>query len=156
MNRLPFSLGILFVSALIVCGCSQDPSTDALSIQYGTVSVTVEKRDGKQKLDASMTVRLINRTEHAMSVAFLEGSIIDASTNLAVARFRPIIPQSYGTISSAQLVPKQVKDVTAIIPPDLDAFDASKSPRVLVKMSFQTTDGYRAEVASAPFAVTVK
>lgn len=156
MNRIPFSLGVLFISAILVCGCSQDPNTDALSIQYGPISITVEKKDGKQQVEANMVVRLVNRTEHAMSVAFLEGSIIDAQTNLAVVRFRPIIPQSYGTISSAQLIPKQSKEFTAITPPGLEGFDATKSPRVIIKISFQTTDGYRAEVASAPVSVSVK
>jgi len=156
MTRIRLSLGILLVSALIVGGCSQDPTTDQLSIQYSSAGVSLEKRDGKTYASVNAMVKLINRTEQAMSVAFLEGTVIDASTKLALLRFRHIIPQSYGTISSAQLVPKQVKEVQVIAPPELDGFDAGKSPSVIVKIAFQTTKGYRTEVATGPISVAVK
>jgi hypothetical protein len=152
-----FSLPALLVAcAFVFTSCSKDVTTDSLSISIGTVSVTTEKVQEKQNVTASFTVHLINRTEHGLNIAFLEGAIIDAKTNQGLVRFRPIIPESYGSISTAQLLPKQTKDFSVVTPPDLDAFDTATSPTVIVKMSFQTTDGYRADIVSAPVAVTVK
>ena len=154
-RRLIVSLGTILTIAAVVAGCSKDAITDSLSISYGAITVGMEKKDGKPNLNANITVRMINRTEQGMNVAFIEGTIIDAKTNQAIARFRPIIPQSYGTISSAQLLPKQKKDIPVITPPELEPFTTTVA-NVIVKISFQTTDGYRTEVASGPVPVASK
>jgi len=154
-RRLIVSLGIIISIAAAVAGCSKDAITDSLSISYGNITVGMEKKDGKQTINANITVKLLNRTEQGMNVAFIEGTFIDAKTKQAIARFRPIIPQSYGTISSAQLLPKQKKDVPVITPPELEPFNSTVTS-VIVKISFQATDGYRTEVASAPIPVNSK
>jgi hypothetical protein len=152
-------LGVLTftVSSIVWFGCSSDPILDSLAIHFNKVNVVMEKVDGKPTLNGEFEIQLINRTEHSMIIAFLEGTIVDAQTNLALARFLPIIPNSYGSSGSKeQLLPKQSKAISVVMPHEIDPFDASSSPTVIVKMSFQTTDGYRTDVVSAPTAVVRK
>jgi len=157
MNRRFLTpLGMLCALAFLAGGCTSDVSTEQLSISFKDISVVMEKKDGANSLTANLVVPLVNRTERAMNVAFLEGSIIDASTSKVLARFRPIIPQSYGTISSAALLPKQVKDFPVITPPELEPFNTTTSPSVLISINFQTTDGFRTTKDSAPVAVINK
>ncbi|MDH7516691.1 MAG: hypothetical protein QHI48_12555 [Bacteroidota bacterium] len=155
-ERFLSPLCIVSVLGILLCGCAEDVSTESLSILYGPISVTMEKKDGKTSVAAEITVQLVNRTEHAMNVAFLEGTIYDAGTGKALARFRPIIPQSYGTISTGQLLPKQVKDFTVITPPELEAFPGASPTTAAVQLNFQTTDGYRTEVVSGSVPVVFK
>jgi hypothetical protein len=144
-------------SSIVWLGCSSDPILDSLAIKFNKAAVTTEKVDGKPTVTGEFEVQLVNRTERSMIIAFLEGTIVDAKTNLALVRFIPIIPNSYGSSGSKeQLIPKQAKAVTVVTPQGLDPFDAASSPIVIVKLSFQTTDGYRTDVVSQQVQVLRK
>ena len=154
-----YSLGILtlIVTSIVWHGCSSDPILDSLAIQFNKVAVATEKIDGKPTFTGDFEIQMVNRTEHGLMIAFLEGTIYDAQTNLALIRFLPIIPNSYGSSGSReQLLPKQSKAIRVVTPQGLDPFDPSSSPTVIVKMSFQTTDGYRTDVVSKPVQVDRK
>ena len=146
---VPFALAVL-------SGCTADAVTDSLSINFGEITVAVEKAGSQATLNGSITVRMVNLTEKQMNVGFLEGELIDASTGEALVRFRPIIPESYGSISTARLLPKETRDIPVILPLGLEAFDAARHPRVVVGLFLQTTDGYRTGVKSLPVVVTSK
>lgn len=150
------SVGILCMFCLFLAGCSSDAVTDSLTVQYGQISLATEMKDTTPFLTANINVNLINRTERGMNVALLECAIYDAQTDLALIRFRPIIPQAYGSLTTVQLLPKQAREYPIVSPPALEAFDGRVHPKVVVKLSLQTTDGYRTEVASAPVAVAAK
>ena len=150
------SVGILGMFCLLLAGCSSDPVTDTLSIQYGQISIGTEMKNTTPILTANINVNVINRTERGINVAFLECAIYDAKTDLALVRFRPIIPQAYGSLTTVQLLPKQTREYPIVTPPGFEGFDGRVHPSVVVKLSFQTTDGYRTEVASAPVAVAAK
>jgi hypothetical protein len=156
--RTRFSLvaGFLAAAAILFAGCSHDVTTDSLSVTYQSVKVLAEKVQGKAVVTAEMTIRLVNRTEHGMNIVFVDGTIIDAKTNAALLTFRPIIPDSYGSISTASLLPKQTKDYVVVTPPDLDPFDITGVSSVIMKLAIQTTDKYRTEIVSVPVAITVK
>ncbi|PLX25452.1 MAG: hypothetical protein C0600_11960 [Ignavibacteria bacterium] len=157
MKKRFFSLfAILPVAMLIFAGCSSDAITDSLFIQYGDIKVSTEKTGNTMNVSGTITVRLINRTEKQMNVGFLEGEVLSAASSEALLRFRPIIPDSYGSISTVRLLPKETREVPVVMPIGLPAFDANKHPQVIVGLSFQTTDGYRTDVKSQPVTVTVK
>lgn len=155
-TRLPLLLGLITVVTAVIVGCSADPSTDSLTVQYKNVRVFSETIEGKLLLTAEMTMHIINRTEHGMNIIFVDGSILDAKTNTQLLTFRPIIPDSYGSVSTAQLLPKQTKDFTIVTPPDSDPFSATGVSTAIVKLSILTSDEYRTEIASSPVAITIK
>ncbi|MCZ7558589.1 MAG: hypothetical protein M5R41_19550 [Bacteroidia bacterium] len=142
--------------AVLFSACTADAVTDSLFINYGPISISTEKAGGQTTLNGSITIRLVNRTEKQMNVGFLESELLDANTGEALVRFRPIIPDSYGSISTARLLPKETRDIPVVMPLGLTAFDVSKHPMVIVGMSFQTTDGYRSDAKSLPVVVTAK
>lgn len=142
--------------AFILGACTADAVTDSLFINYGPISISTEKAGGQTTMNGSITIRLINRTEKQMNIGFLEAELLDANTGEALVRFRPIIPDSYGSISTARLLPKETRDIPVVMPLGLAAFDLAKHPMVIVGMSFQTTDGYRADAKSLPVIVTAK
>jgi hypothetical protein len=141
---------------MLISACTADAITDSLFINYGPISIATEKAGDQKTMNGTITVRLINRTEKQMNVGFIEAELRDANTGEALLRFRPIIPDSYGSISTARLLPKETRDVPVVMPLGLTAFDASKHPTVIVGISFQTTDGYRTDAKSHPVAVTAK
>lgn len=155
-KRIATLLALLPMAALILSACSSDAVTDSLAIQYGTIEIATEKAGSATTVNGTITVRLINRTEKQMNVGFLEGELISAATNEVLLRFRPIIPDSYGSISTMRLLPKETRDVPVVMPLGLQAFDRSKHPQVVVGLAFQTTDGYRTDVKSLPVTVTAK
>lgn len=155
-KRLTTLLALLPMAALILSACSSDAITDSLAIEYGTISIATEKAGSETTVNGTITVRLINRTEKQMNVGFLEGEIISASTGETLLRFRPIIPDSYGSISTMRLLPKETRDVPVVTPIGLTAFDRAKHPQVVVGLALQTTDGYRTDVKSLPVVVTAK
>ncbi len=156
-KRIATLFALLPMAALILSACSADAITDSLAIQYGDITIATEKGSGNETtVNGTITVRMINRTEKQMNVGFLEGEIISASTNEVLLRFRPIIPDSYGSISTMRLLPKETRDVPVVMPLGLQAFDKSKHPQVIVSLSFQTTDGYRTDAKSLPVMVTAK
>ena len=155
-NRFVSVFAILPMALIILAGCSSDAVTDSLSIQYGAITIATEKSGTGRQVTANIAVRLINRTEKQMNVGFLEGELISAATNEALLRFRPIIPDSYGSISTVRLLPKETREIPVVIPLGLTAFDTQKHPQAIVGLSFQTTDGYRTDVKSMPVTVTVK
>ena len=145
------------VTTILWSGCSSDPILDSLAIQFNQANVVSETVDGKPTVTGEFEVQLVNRTEHSIVIAFLEGTIIDAQANLALVRFLPIIPNSYGSSGSKEtLLPKQSKAVSVVTPQGLDPFNSGSSPTVYVKMSFQTTDGYRTDVVSKAVQVVRK
>lgn len=155
-QRVVTMFAILPLALALLAGCSSDAVTDSLAIQYGDITIATEKAGSALNLNGTITVRLINRTEKQMNVGFLEGELTSASTNEALLRFRPIIPDSYGSISTVRLLPKETREIPVVMPLGLPAFDAQKHPRVIVGLSFQTTDGYRTDVKSNPIPVTAK
>lgn len=155
-KRLTILLALFPMAALILSACSSDAVTDSLAIQYGEISIATEKAGSETTVNGTITVRLINRTEKQMNVGFLEGEIISASTGETLLRFRPIIPDSYGSISTMRLLPKEARDVPVVTPLGLTAFDRTQHPQVVVGLSLQTTDGYRTDVKSLPVVVTAK
>ncbi|MFZ1730158.1 MAG: hypothetical protein WBQ23_14625 [Bacteroidota bacterium] len=155
-KRIATLFALLPMAALILSACSSDAITDSLAIQYGEITIATEKSGNETTMNGMITVRLINRTEGQMNVGFLEGEIISAATNEVLLRFRPIIPDSYGSISTMRLLPKETRDVPVVLPLGLQAFDKSKHPQVIVSLSLQTTDGYRTDAKSLPVMVTAK
>lgn len=154
--RILSVLTVFPVLLLLLSGCTADAITDSLAVNYGPISIATEKSGAEVTLNGNITLRLINRTEKQMNVGFLEAELLDASTGQALVRFRPIIPDSYGSISTARLLPKETKDIPVVMPLGLSAFDVTKHPTVIVGISLQTTDGYRTDVKSLPVAVTSK
>lgn len=154
--RIFHSLLTVIILSFVITGCTSDAVTDSLSVHFSSASITTEKQQGKPVIAANMVVRLVNRTERGMNIVFIEGTLFDASTNKALVRFRPIIPDSYGSISTGQLLPKQVKDFSVVTPLGLDGSEAVNSKSVIVKLEVQTTDGYRTEVVSAPTPIASK
>lgn len=155
-KRIATLLALLPMAALILSACSSDAVTDSLAIQYGTIEIATEKSGSETTVNGTITVRLINRTEKQMNVGFLEGELISYATKETLLRFRPIIPDSYGSISTMRLLPKETRDVPVVIPLGLQAFDRATHPQVIVGLAFQTTDGYRTDVKSLPVTVTAK
>ncbi len=154
--RFVMILAVLPLALVVFSGCTADAVTDSLFITYGAVTIATEKAGGQTTMNGNITIRLVNRTEKQMNVGFLEGEILDANSGEALIRFRPIIPDSYGSISTVRLLPKEVRDIPVVMPLGLSAFDVSRHPMVVVGMSFQTTDGYRADAKSLPVVVTSK
>jgi hypothetical protein len=155
-KRIATLLALLPMAALILTACSADAVTDSLAIQYGEITIATEKAGDEVTVNGTITVRLINLTEKQMNVGFMEGELISASTNESLLRFRPIIPDSYGSISTMRLLPKETRDVPVVMPLGLQAFDRYVHPQVIVSLSLQTTDGYRTEVKSLPVVVGAK
>ncbi len=155
-KRIATLLALLPMAALILTACSADAITDSLAIQYGEIVIATEKAGSETTVNGTITVRLINRTEKQMNVGFLEGELISASTNESLLRFRPIIPDSYGSISTMRLLPKETRDVPVVMPLGLQAFDRYVHPQVIVNLSLQTTDGYRTDAKSLPVVVGAK
>lgn len=155
-KRIATLLALLPMAALILAACSADAVTDSLAIQYGEITIATEKAGDEVTVNGTITVRLINLTEKQMNVGFMEGELISASTNESLLRFRPIIPDSYGSISTMRLLPKETRDVPVVMPLGLQAFDRYVHPQVIVSLSLQTTDGYRTEVKSLPVVVGAK
>jgi hypothetical protein len=155
-KRIATLFALLPMAALILSACTSDAITNSLAVQYGAISIATEKAGNDMTMNGMITVRLINRTEGQMNVGFLEGELISASTNEVLLRFRPIIPDSYGSISTMRLLPKETRDVPVVLPLGLQAFDKNKHPQVIVNLSLQTTDGYRTDAKSLPVMVTAK
>jgi hypothetical protein len=155
-NRFVSVFAILPLALVLLAGCSSDAVTDSLAIQYGDITITAEKVGAQRQVSGTITVQLVNRTEKQMNVGFLEGELISGSTNEALVRFRPIIPDSYGSISTVRLLPKETREIPVVMPLGLQAFDTKKHASVIVGLAFQTTDGYRTDVKSMPVTVTVK
>ncbi len=151
--RMP--LFVLPALLLIVAGCSKDAPLAEMSFGFGPTTVTLQKQGQDYTVSADITVNIINRTERGQNIAFLEGTLYNAADEKALVRFRPIIPDSYGSTSTAQMFPKQSRDFKVVTPLDLPGFDPARYPKVLVKLAFQTTEGIRNEVVSAPVVVTV-
>jgi len=147
-------IAILPLALILLAGCSSDAITDSLAIQYGETKIAIEKAGNQSNVNGTITVRLVNRTEKQMNIGFLEGELISAATNEALLRFRPIIPDSYGSISTVRLLPKETREIPVVLPRGLTAFDPQKHPQVIVGLSFQTTDGYRTDAKSMPITVT--
>lgn len=145
----------LAAALVVLAGCSSYTPSEMLKIGYGPTTVSMQKQGQEYFVSADITINIINTSERGMNVAFLEGTLYDQATEKALVRFRPIIPESYGSTSTAQLFPKQTRDFKVVTPLDLPGFDPAKTPNVLVKLAFQTTEGFRSEVVSAPIAVTV-
>lgn len=146
---------VVLPALLLVAGCSKEAPLAEMSFNYGPSSVTIQKQGQDFIVSADITMNIINRTERGQNIAFLEGTLYDASNEKALVRFRPIIPDSYGSTSTAQMFPKQSRDFKVVTPLDLPGFDPARVPKVLVKLAFQTTEGIRSEVVSAPIVVTV-
>lgn len=155
-KRIATLLALLPMAALILSACSSDAVTDSLAIQYGAIEIATEKSGSEMTVNGTITVQLINRTEKQMNVGFLEGELISVATKETLLRFRPIIPDSYGSISTMRLLPKETRDVPVVIPLGLQAFDRATHPQVIVGLALQTTDGYRTDVKSLPVTVTAK
>ncbi len=140
---------------IIIYGCSKDVITDSIAVQYGKIEIWSETQSGKQTaIRGKISVRIINRTEKSLMVGAVEGSFINPRTKTTVARFRPIIPEAYGTMSQVDLLPKQTKEYLIETPPDLEGFDVKAVPNVIVQLHFTTSDGYRTDVTSAEVPVT--
>lgn len=149
---------IFFYSCLILLiasyGCSKDAITDSIAVQYQKIEIWKESPSGMPSVvRAKIVVRIINRTEKSLKVGAVEGSLVSPRNGTSLARFRPIIPDAYGTMSEVDLLPKQTREYLVETPPDLKGFDLSNEPQVIVKLSFTTSDGYRTEVASAEVPV---
>ncbi len=146
------------MSLIILAGCAKHTmTTDQLAVQFGDVKVFTEKIGKTTNIGASITVNLINRTTRGMDVAFMEGALIDANTNKALIRFRPIIPDAYGgSLSTITLIPDEKRDIPVVMPLGMEELDTALSPKVLLKLSFQTTKGYRTDAVSSPIVVTQK
>jgi hypothetical protein len=156
-KTLSSSLVLFVCAAAFISGCSSvNPVTDSLFVDYGAITITTEKVGKETNLNANINVILKNRTERGMNIGFLDCTLLDAVTNQALIRFRPIIPDAYGSISTVQLIPNEKKEVPVVMPQGMSAFDVSASPKVLVKISLQTTDGYRTDAVSGPVVVGAK
>jgi hypothetical protein len=158
-KRNVFSLfSVAALSLLILAGCATTTmTTDQLAVQFGDNKVYTEKAGKLTNIGGNFTVKLINRSTTGMDVAFMEGALIDANTNKALIRFRPIIPDAYGgSLSTITLIPGEKKDVPVVMPLGQEAFDITQSPKVLVKFSFQTTRGYRTDAVSSAVVITQK
>jgi hypothetical protein len=155
-TRLSLLFGLVITAAAVIVGCSQDVSTDSLSVMFKNVSVLSETVQGKQVITSEMVIHVINRTEHGMNIILVDGTILDAATNTQMLTFRPIVPNSYGAVSTVQLLPKQTKDFTIVTPPDGDPFSTRGATTAIVKLSILTSDQYRTEIVSQPVAITIK
>lgn len=143
----------LFVIAGIIVSCSSEVITDAMTAGFSAEEVVVTQvNDTKYTVAAKFNVILTNRTERVMNIMFSEGTIVDAKTGEALVRFRPIVPNSYGSISSIQLFTKQTQEVAVVTPLDLYGFNPKTHPQVIIKM-FYNTAGYRLEAVSGPIPV---
>ncbi len=147
-------LPALLLLLLFAAGCSKDVVTDSIMVQYGTIELWNEKpATGAQIIRGKITVRITNRTEKSLKIGAEEGSFYDPRSKTAIARFRPIIPNAYGTMSEVDLLPKQTKEWMVETPPDLQGINVAATPNVVVKLSFTTSDGYRTDVTSAEVPV---
>ena len=146
------------VTLFMLAGCAHKAlTTDSLAVQFGEVKVSTEKAGKAVNIGGNFTVTLINRTERGMNVGFMEGALIDAATDKTVMRFRPIIPEAYGgSLSTITLIPKEKKDIPVVMPLGVESFDISQGMKVIVKLSFQTTDGYRTDAVSSPVVIVQK
>ena len=149
-------LAIILAGSALFVRCSSDAVTDSLNVQFGPVEISTEASGGSKVLNGKISVTLVNRTEKQINIGFLEGVITDAKSGDALIRFRPIIPDAYGSISTVRLLPKEVKDIPVVLPLGLQAFDPAAHPSVTVGLSFQTTDGYRTTVNSNAVMVSSK
>jgi hypothetical protein len=143
----------LFLVVGIIAGCSSDASTEAMTAGFSEEEVVVTQvNDTKTTVAAKFNVILTNRTQRVMNIMFSEGTIVDAKTGEALVRFRPIVPDSYGSTSTIQLFTKQTQAVPVVTPLDLYGFNPKMHPQVMIKM-FYNTDGYRLEATSGPIPV---
>ena len=147
---------VMILTIALFASCTSDAVTDSLAIQYTKVEITTEESGGSTTVNANITVRLINRTEKEMNVGFIEAEILSGNSDEALLRFRPIIPDAYGSISTVRLLPKETKEVPVVLPLGLKAWDLSKHPSARIGIQFQTTDGYRTNVHSNKVGVTSK
>ncbi len=153
MKKHIVTLLTLTVCAGIIIGCSPDVSTDALQVGFSQMEVNVtEKKDNDFTSATKFTTIITNRTERVMNIVFSEATIVDAKTGEALVRFRPIVPESYGSTSTVQLFSKQTQEFPVVSPVDLYGFNPVQHPEVMIKVFFQT-QGYRTEAVSGPVPV---
>lgn len=139
----------LTVVIVILGGCSKEVITDSLAVTYGKMEVWTESPAKRPMvIRGKFDVQIVNRTEKSLSVGAVEGVLINPRTKTAIARFRPIIPEAYGTMSEVAFLPKQTKSILVETPPDLEGFDVDKVTSVLVQLFFTSTDGYRTDLTS--------
>jgi hypothetical protein len=148
------SLIVLFIITL--AGCSTPQFDQSMKITFKTVDVTATKTGNVTVLGASTVVSFSNRTEKALNIAIEEGTFLDNDGKKSLLRFRPIVPESYGSFASIQLLPMQVKEVTIVTPPDMEPFDLTKHTNVRIKYNITTSEGYRTEVISAAYPIQNK
>ncbi len=144
------------ILAIAVNSCSTPQFDQSLTIDFKTVDVQATKADNATVLTATTVVHFSNRTEKAKNIAIEEGTFYDASGKKSLLRFRPIVPESYGSFATVGLLPMQERDVTIVTPPDMEPFDVEKYPTVRIKYNVTTSDGFRTEVMSSEFAIVKK
>ncbi len=144
----------LAVAALFTSCASKEVETKALRASFKEIKVITKPGAGSNGTRVEMVMHLDNRTEHTMQVGFVETTVYSAVDGKALLRFRPIVPEAYGTMSLVQLLPKQAKDFPVVSAPNLSAFDLTQHPQVIVEMALTTSDGFRTKVRSAQVPVT--
>lgn len=153
MKNHVVTLLTMVLCAGFLASCTSDVVTDALHAGYSQPEVVVtEQKDGGYALAAKFTAVLTNRTERLMNVVFLEATIVDAQSGEALVRFRPIVPDSYGSTSTVQLYSGQTSEFPVVTPLDLYGFNPTMHPQVKMKV-FYSTEGYRTEAVSGPIIV---
>ncbi|MAT38025.1 MAG: hypothetical protein CL946_00295 [Ectothiorhodospiraceae bacterium] len=157
MKNAILPIASCLIAALFVIGCSSDAVTDALAVTYGEdVSITVEKEsESKYTCSGEISVIVQNRTDRAMNLQFQEATILDPETMNALVRFRPIIPQAHGALSTVEILSRQTIEIPIVTPLDLYGFNPNKHRQVLVQVNIGTT-GYRTSAISQPINVQVK
>jgi len=153
MKQTVFVLSLAVTVLLISCS-SKEVETQALHASFKEIKVVTKTAGGKNGTRVEMVMRLRNRTEHTMQVGFVEATVYSTVDGKALLRFRPIVPEAYGTMSLVQLLPKQTKDFPVVSAPNLSGFDLAEHPQVIIEMALTTSDGFRTKVRSAQVPVT--
>jgi len=153
MKQSVFLLSLAVAAFFISCS-SKEVETQALRASFKEIKVITKSAEGRDGTRVEMVMRLQNRTEHTMQVGFVETTVYSTVDGKALLRFRPIVPEAYGTMSLVQLLPKQTKDFPVVSAPNLSAFDLAEHPQVIIEMALTTSDGFRTKVRSAQVPVT--
>lgn len=139
-----------------ISGCSSTVDTTPLVVTFDNIDVRSETVDNAKTLSAVMKVRVVNLNEKTVNIKFTEAEFIDTVSNVSQLRFRPIIPESYGSLSTLQLLSKQKATVEIVAPQGLIPFDVEQHPIVAIRLHIVTTDGYRTEVMSPAVRISSK
>ncbi len=135
-------------------GCSSTVDTTPLSVTFDNVEI---RSEAGATLAASMNVHVVNLSEKTVNIKFTEAEFVDTLENRSLLRFRPIIPESYGSLSTLQLLSKDKKTVEIVAPMGMESFtDLEQHPVVAVRLSIVTTDGYRTQVMSPAVRIIQK